>query len=403
VEAINSARANNIDNQITSGLIWLGNVSFMAGEYDEAEKYYTEGLTLAKRDRDILNEAWAQMALGSLYTQKRNKDEALNYLESARAFYQQGGYRKWLSMTLTLLGRNYRNRGDYNAALEVFQELLQWGEQANDLSQVAASHEELGSLYSTLEQYNSALDHYDESYKINKSLNAQFNLGYLAMHRGNMLWQIGRQEEAKNALTEAYFIAKSPDGDLKHLWLTTCLVEACLRLSQQDYKGAKAKSQQVLSLTGAQYKSLAIEAKLTLGLAQTRSGAPRTGILSCIEAVDLAKTTDDPKLLSNALLAYAEALLGIGQAQQALETTLQAQESFARYEQQESEWRAWQIAAQAKRWSGEITAALQYASKADKLISTVEQKWGIEVFNSYLQRPDIQHFRNQLDQIHNHQ
>lgn len=343
------------------------------------------------------------MALGSLYTQKRNEDEALRYLEPARAFYQQGGYRKWLSMTLTLLGRNYRNKGDYNAALEAFQELLRWGEQANDLSQVAASHEELGSLFAILEQYRSALDHYDESYKIDKSLNAQFNLGYLSMHRGNMLWQIGRPEEAKNALAEAYFIAKSPDGDLKHLWPTICLVEACLKLSQQDNKDAKAKSQQVLSLAGAQYKSLAIEAKITLGLARARSGAPRTGILSCIEAVDLAKTTDDPKLLSNALLAYAETLLALGQLQQAGQIALQAQQSFARFEQQESEWQAWRIIAEAKRRSGEIAAAREYASKAANLLSTVGQKWGPEVFSGYLERPDIRHFQSQLDQILNPQ
>jgi eukaryotic-like serine/threonine-protein kinase len=400
-EAIDSARTNRIENQITAGLIWLGHISFLTGDYDEAEKHYKEALTLAQRDRDVINEAWAKMALGSLYTQRRNTKEALRYLEPIRLFYEQNGYRKWLATTLSLLGRNYRNLGDYNGASAAFAQMLQWGEQANDLSQVAASHEELGGLFAKLEQYKTALEHYGESYKINKSLNAQFNLGYLAMHRGSMLWQLGRREEAQNALNEAYAIAGSPDGDGKHLWATTCLVEACRELSEQEYEKAKAKSQQVLSLAVGKFKGLTIEAKIALGLTQTRSGAPRVGILSCLEAVDLAKTTDDLKLLSNALLAYAEALLAIGQTQQASETALQAQQSFARYEQQESEWRAWQIAAQAKRQSGEIAAAREYAAKGVDLLSTVEQKWGTEVFNGYIERPDIQHFRNQLNQIIN--
>ena len=78
-------------------------------------------------------------------------------------------------------------------------DLLQQGEQANDLSQVALSHEEIGGVFTVQEQYPEALGHYDESCKINKELGARFNFGYSVMHRGSVLWQLGRYDEASAA------------------------------------------------------------------------------------------------------------------------------------------------------------------------------------------------------------
>jgi serine/threonine protein kinase/cytochrome c-type biogenesis protein CcmH/NrfG len=399
VQAIEAARTDGINHQVTSGFFWLGNTYLMRGDYSDAERCYIQALELAQRDNDRLNEACAQMSLGSLRTLQRNTDEGLSYLEPARLFYQQGGYRRWLSLTLTLIGRAYRNKGDYAVALATFVDLLQGGEQANDLSQMALSHEEIGSVLAIQERYPEAFAHYDKCYKINKSLNATFNFGYSAMHRANVLWQIGRFEEAKANLDEAASIATGSDSTYKHLLASIQVTNARLELSQGHYPESKAFCQQAFDLASTQYKSIAVEATYTLGLARARSGAARAGTILCEQAVKMAKETKDPQLLANALLASAETLLTNGQTKPALDAALQAQQSFARFEQQDSEWCAWLIAARAQQGGNQEATAKQYASYAQAKLSNLKQEWGSDVYKDYQDRPDIQGFLNQLGQI----
>ena len=67
--------------------------------------------------------------------------------------------------------------------------------------------------------------------------------------------------------------------------------------------------------------------------------------------------------------------------------------------QQDTQWRALLIAARASDLAGNKSAARDYASQADSLCAGLEQKWGKEAYESYLRRPDIQDYRNQVGQI----
>ncbi|HXU39123.1 MAG TPA: protein kinase [Blastocatellia bacterium] len=396
-QAIQLARNNGIENQATNGLIWLGSLFLHRGEYDEADKYYRQALDLAQRDNGRLNQAWASMQLGSLRSLQRNTDEALRYVEQALPFYQQGGYRKWLSQALVLLGRIHRDRGEYEDALRALQEQLDLAERVGDQAQVALSHQEIGSVLSAEEQYPEALLHFDESHSIRKSLNANVSTGYALMYRASVLWQVGSFEEARRALDEAAVIA-GPEKAYKELLAEIDMIGGRLELSEGHPLESKMKSHQALALAGNQYPDTAAQAKLTLGLAETRSGGVRAGARLCAQALDIATSTRDPQLVSSALLAFAETLLESGEAQRALDTALRAKDSFARFGQLESEWRAWLIAAQAKRHLNEDEAAHEYASTATARLSNLEQRFGSEAYNSYLKRPDVQQFRKTLNQ-----
>lgn len=399
-QAIQLAQANGIENQATNGLIELANSFLLRGEYDEAEKYYKQALDFAQRNNGRMNEAAALVQLGSLRSLQRNTEEALRYIEQALPFYQQGGYRKWFSQALTLLGRVHFDRGDYDAALKAFNEELQLGEQSGDQSQIALSHQEIGSVLVAQEQFPEALRHFDQSYEIKKSLNTKISVGYSLMYRASVLWQIGRYDEAKAALDGATAIA-GREGLYKQLLADIHMIGGRIALSEWRVQEAKSKSHQALDLAGTQYKDTAVQAKYSLGLVESRSRVARAGSKWCEEAVELATSTGDPQLLSSALLASAEASLESGDSQRALEKAMQARESFARFGKQDSEWRAWLIAAQAKHRLGEGAAAFEYATNANAQLSNLEQKWGLEAYNGYLARPDIQHFRKQLGQLLN--
>ena len=398
-EAIRLALSNDIENQAVSGDIRLGDALLYRGDYDKAERHYQQALELAQRYKMRVNEAWARRQLGNLRSQQHRADDALTFLQPAAAFFQQGGYRKWYSQTLTLLGRSYRDNGDYEAALKVFRDLQELGKQLGDESQVAMSNIDIGTVLANKEQYSEALAYFDASYRIFKSLNSRIYLGYAANSRASMLLQLGRSDEAQAAIDEAILLAERPEGRYEPLLADIYTVNALLELSSGHLRESESKSRQALDLASTKYPDVIVLAKQILGLSRVRSGATRVGTRLCEQAVEFAKSTGDSKLLSGALLALAEAALDDGEAARALEAALQAQESFAHLGKPDSEWRAWLIAAEASERLHRQTAAREYGSYAVNRLSDLEKKWGTEVYRRYQQRSDITEFRKQLDHL----
>lgn len=398
-EATELAQEEGLENLTTNGLIDIGYALTWQGSYSEAEKYFNQALQIARINKGLRGEARAQLSLGSLYVQEGDAGNALRYIEPARSFYQQGNYRKEILQALLLLGRANELQGNYAAAAEAYEQDIQQANRIGDLSQAAYAHVYLGSLLSYQEKFPQALAHFEESYKIDDGLKAQPRIGYDLLNRGNILWQLGRYDEAESALEQASSLAEQTDSPNKNLLAWVLLFKAQMSLSRQRYDEAVTQSRQSLSLADTQYKDVAAQATSTLGVAQALSGTQGAGVRSCQQAVSLAKSVGIPRLVSGGQLALAEAQLEGGDTQDALKSALASQEAFARSGQRHSEWRAWLIAALASGRRGNRTAAQDYATRADKVLSEIGQEWGEETYNKYISRPDVQRYRRQLGEI----
>jgi tetratricopeptide (TPR) repeat protein len=246
--------------------------------------------------------------------------------------------------------------------------------------------------------YTQALAHLDEKLKIDQVLGARVALGFDHMNRGAFLWQLGRYAEARAALNSASEIANRPEANYKVVLAWIHLTNAQMALSERNFGEAK-KASQLAQDAASQFPDVLLQAKYCLGRAQALSGAASVGRKSCEEALVMAKKVNSTPLISSALLALADVLLKNNDSQGALANALEAQKMFAQSGQQDSEWRSFLIAAQASELAGNQSAALSYATQADKLCVGLEQKWGGEAYNGYLLRPDIQSYRNELTQI----
>ena len=397
-EAADQAQQSEMENLTARALVDLGNTYFASGDYVEAEKYFKQSLELAQRYKVRYNEARALGMLASLRFQQGDPAGATDYAQSALSFFQPGGWRKETSQTLILLGRALRLRGDYSSALKAFQQQLEMSQQVGDLSQAAAAHSSIGTTLAYQEQYPEALRHHDESYKINQSLNAKFNIEYDLINRGIVLWQLGDYPAARATLDEALTAARRPDSSYKDLLAFIHLSYARMALSERDFAAARDNGKQALALAGSQ-QDVSIEAKYTLCLANIRAGSKSEGKQLCEEAVEAAARASESRLLPGAQLALAEALLETGDAGRALETALQAQASFARLGQQDSEWRALLVAASASRSAGDRAKVQEYAARAAAVLLALQQRWGAATYEKYNQRPDVQYFRKQLDEM----
>lgn len=396
-EAIELARNNGLENLTASGLVDLGVVYLAHGEYSGADESFKQALDFAQRNKGRGNEARASLMLASLRNQQRNADEAQHYAEQALSFYQQGSYRKETSQALLILGRANRMKGDYDAALRAFEQQLQLAEQMSDQSLVASLHGEIGAVLEQEERYPQALDHYKQRYDISKSLNDEKGMCNALANRAGMLWRLGKYEDAGPLLTAALEMADKPNGGYKAVLAAIYQYQGDIYLSQQKFPDAIAKSQQALAVAGDQYPDVAIRAKRVIGLAKSRLGEKRQGRVLCSASVEMAEKTKDPRLISTSLLSLAEAILLDGDATNALDTAVRAEETFAHSGQRESEWRALLIAARASRKNGDEAKAREYASKAASSLATLQETWDMDNFTSYLARRDVKYLLEQLN------
>ncbi|HEX8709249.1 MAG TPA: tetratricopeptide repeat protein [Pyrinomonadaceae bacterium] len=400
-DAVALAQAGDMLNLTARGLVDLGSVFLIRGDFSEAEKYFKQALEFAQRYKARRNEARALLSLASLRQQQNQPDEALRFAEQSLPFYQQGGYRKETSQALLIIGHANRQKGDYGAAMHAFQQQLELSVQTGDQLQQAYSHEALGNVLVQQELYPEALGHYEQKYAISKSLGDQKGMAYGQVERCTAWWELGRYAEASAALDEVFRLANQPDGGFKALLPVAYQNSAEMALSQRLFPLAQDESHKALALIGAQQSpdlGVEIEAKRILGLARAFSGALPEARQLCEEAAAIAARANNPFLLSKAQLALAEVLLESRDFQGALTNALRSEESFARSGQQSSAWRAELLAARASRRAGDQARAREYAARAAATLAGLEQRWGAEAYNSYLNRPDVQLARRQLSE-----
>jgi serine/threonine protein kinase/lipopolysaccharide biosynthesis regulator YciM len=399
-QAMELAKANGLDNLMMQGMIDIGHTYLNKGDFPEAEKKFNEALRLAELYKGARSKARALLSLASLRSQQGDAEGARNFFQQALPFYEQGGYRKEMFQAYVILGRAEVKAGDYDSARQRFEQLLQLAQQSTDQQSIALAQEGLGRVFLEQEDLPQALFHYSASYEIVKSLDAKLNMGYTSVNRAEVLWQLGRYEEARAALAEALAIAEPKGRDpFKDLQAGVHLTKARLALSEGKTAEVLAEAQKVLAVSGGQSKAITVEVDYLSGLTLSMSGRSAEGRKRCEAAVNAARDLRAPLLLSNALLAFAQAALQAGDAAGARASASEVQQRFAASKQHESEWRALSIEAEAGKQLGDNQQAQQLAQQASMVLAGLEKEWGSENHKAYLTRSDVQGFQANLKRL----
>ena len=408
-QALDLARANDLETLATQGLLDLGYASMIKGKYDDTERYLRQALELAKHYTEKRNEARANLLLGTLYIQKEDADKGAPFIDQALVFYRAGSYRREISRCMMMFGRKQLLKGDFDGALKTLDEQLQLAKQVEDPGQLARSQAEVAAALSKQDFYPQALIRYTESYELNQKLNNPLNIAFALLNRGDMLARLGRYPEANAALDELkpFLDQLSDDNRYKLIWSAwSILIRAQMALSERRFPETKTQCQQALAVIARGREALKdpkvatpteVVIKATLGLANVFSGEVPSGLRLCHEAVRLAaaadqRSTDD----ADVKLILAEALLESGDAKGALAGAQQAQPGLSARQREESEWRAWLIAARANERLENVDASRDQSSRSLSLLTDLQRKWG-DAFGSYASRPDIQRHRKIIE------
>lgn len=391
-QAIELAQSRGIDNYVKRGLVDLGNTYMLSRDYARAEEYFQQSLELAQRQKDPRNVARALLSLASASERQDKLDQGLAYIDQALPFYQRGGYRRETILALAIQARAKRKKGEYEVALKTFEQELEVAKFLNDQALIAQATVDIGGVLMNQAHYPEALTHFEEGYTIARASNFQSNIGLYLTNRANALWNLGRYTEARPLFDEASQIAATLKGKGFSSWYY--LSAARMALSERQFAQAQENSRAATAANTASTTETSL-----VGLAQALSGATNEGRLNCQKAVAMLTPASDPLTAAEVKLALAQALLLTGDSAAALPAAIEAQQTFARLGKPDSQWLALLLAARAGKNAGEAQQARDYASQAESLLAGLQQRWGNDNYQSYLNRPDIQFHHSQLKEL----
>ena len=392
------AEQQGLNNLVIFALVELGNAFNGWNEYDKAEPVARLALGMAQRNNALRLEASSKLILGIALMQTLRAKEGFPLIEQAHEFFLKGNYLRQVSYCLTYVGREHRRKGEYELALAAYRQKLEISERAADPKEVAFARADIAMAYAKQERYIEALGKYDESNEINRAREFWSGLTYNQMNRASVLLQLGRYEEARTSLDEASSLANKTKGGLKAVLAEVQMILGQIALSNRDFTKAKQYSVEAVSKAGTQYPDVAIGAKIALGTGQAFSGATADGKRTCEEALKMAQDSGEEAVISDAILALGTALFEYGDFDEALSNALKVQERLARSGEQESEWRAWLLAARCMIRKRIDAQGREYLNRANESLTKLETQWGAEAFDRYQSRPDIQVARKQLSE-----
>jgi tetratricopeptide (TPR) repeat protein/tRNA A-37 threonylcarbamoyl transferase component Bud32 len=395
-EALDFARANNLEILTANGLVTLGNAFLARGALEEAETYSQRALQVAEVYKARRSLARALLALASIESQRHSRPEKVrDYAERALPITREDGYRKFEMQGQALLGHASLQQGDYPKARAAFERQLHLAEQYEDREQASLAHEGLGLTLLAQEDYAGALEAFGRNLQAARALGFAPNITHALSNRGNVLWRLGRYDEARQSLAEALQSAQRAERPDAETLARLRLNDAQIALSLRRFGAAESAGRAALKMAGAEFEAIAVEARSVVGLARALSGAAQEGVRECEGAAEAARKSGSPRLVSAALLALASARLEAGDTQGALSAATEARETFKVPGQQDSEWRALLVAALASRRHGDDASARAHASQVLGLLSGLEQRLGPD-YQHYLARPDVRSAREQV-------
>jgi len=238
---------------LASAYIGIGWIYQLLGEYPKAYEFYLQAMSVAKNNKDSLNEVRAMRKLAVWYMDNNDYDKALelltksseinrlkqylyeykhnlacDYFDLGLVFANKNDYataRKFYTKSLELFKRLklknelsdcYFNRGEtyllekeYHKALNDYLRGLSIDELQNNRSNIASDYNMIGELYLEMDDWLEAEKYFNQAVSLCRQINARTELAETYYNLGSLYKKKGRKNKAREYLRQAQEIYRS--------------------------------------------------------------------------------------------------------------------------------------------------------------------------------------------------
>jgi len=153
----------------------LGKAAFTVCDYNKAQKYFIESLSVAEEMKDEKNIAFALNNIGIVYFRLKQFDKALEYYEKALAIKIRTSEKSSLSTAYNNIGLVYDNLKEFDKALEYFKKSMKIDRETDNKYALSRSLNNIGLVWKHKEDKKKSLKYFNESYEISRK--ALYNKG----------------------------------------------------------------------------------------------------------------------------------------------------------------------------------------------------------------------------------
>lgn len=138
----------------------LGMNSLNRSKYEDAIVYFNDALTLSKQNPESKESDWVNSLsnLGLANQELELYDQAIKYHLEALAIRERMANKGGMAISSANLGICYKLMGDSNQAITYYEQSIAYAKEAGNLTMYHRVHDNLGSLYHGLGQYEKAME-----------------------------------------------------------------------------------------------------------------------------------------------------------------------------------------------------------------------------------------------------
>ena len=193
----------------------LGLYERMIGRWEDAQKHYSQAITLIEKTRQDASLSNTYNNLGYVIGLQHDYESAVTFCRVALEIQEKNGWSQSAARTLNTLGIIFRGRREYDAALNYTYRALDIFQKSNNLEWMSKAYCEMGITLWHSDSLESARKYLDISLQIardkdflSNQVDALHGLGHVAWTEGKLAMAEGRLAEAESKFTEAeyYFI-----------------------------------------------------------------------------------------------------------------------------------------------------------------------------------------------------
>jgi tetratricopeptide (TPR) repeat protein len=199
-----------------------GLFTFVIGDHDTAIKHYRDALKILEQLDDRVNFAWSLVSLGYVLTAFPEKiQEGIRLAEHGLEQFRELGDKQMISRALNNLGEIYRTANDYESAGKVYEECILISEEIGDRHRYGINLANLAYVALNQGDYDKADALMKASFKVRQELGLQFRIaeGFAGMALP-VAWmrnplRAARLLGASEALFEALGITLQPPNQME--------------------------------------------------------------------------------------------------------------------------------------------------------------------------------------------
>jgi len=191
--------AHTLNNPETT----VKSVTILAQAYKNSA-LYNLGVTLiynTLEDAEITNYSFLKadllFELGKLNHASAQYDEAISVTEEALAIYRSLEAKEKISACQNQLAANYLNKGNYFIAISYADSSINIAQNLINRSLLASNYEILGAIHNQLNEYQKALDYFNQAYQISEDIN---DIPEMTNILSNIAISYFHQEDYENAI-----------------------------------------------------------------------------------------------------------------------------------------------------------------------------------------------------------